>query len=106
MRNFLRKHGIASGVLFFILVILFYGAHIDGARAEQVCLPHKEMAKRLIVAWDEVPVAMGLATNGSVLEVFASPIGTWTIVATAPDGTACALNSGEAWTTFAVGEPI
>ena len=45
----------------------------------------------------ETPVAMGLASNGGVLEVFASVGGSWTILVTMPNGTSCVVAAGEAW---------
>ncbi len=45
----------------------------------------------------EAPVAMGWSSGG-VVEVLTSKDGaTWTIIVTAPDGTACLVAAGEAW---------
>ena len=40
---------------------------------------------------------MGLAANGSVLEVLASKDGTWTILITSPNGTSCVVAVGDSW---------
>ena len=40
---------------------------------------------------------MGLASNGSMIEIFASPNGSWTIVMTQPDGVTCLMAAGESW---------
>ncbi len=57
-----------------------------------------EIADYLGQAYDEAPVAGGIASNGSVLEVFSSPDGnSWTIVLTSPDGTSQVMAAGETW---------
>ena len=44
----------------------------------------------------EVPIAVGLQSDGSVMEIFASAkTGSWTIVVTRPNGTSCAVADGE-----------
>ncbi len=71
------------------------------ASAQTVCLPHIEVAKQLGSLHSEVPVALGLADNGNVLEVFSTGDGsTWTIVMTMPSGKACLVAAGEAWETL------
>ena len=57
------------------------------------------------IAWKrsnnyEEPVAVGLATNGGVIEVLASPDGkTWTAIIAMPDGTSCLIAAGQGWET-------
>ena len=40
---------------------------------------------------------MGLAADGSVVEVLAATSGSWTILVTKPTGVSCVVASGEAW---------
>lgn len=47
--------------------------------------------------YSEVPVSMGLAVNGSVIEVLASPSGSFTIIMTRPSGLSCIMAAGEKW---------
>jgi hypothetical protein len=57
-----------------------------------------EIVDYLGQTYDEAPVAGGIASNGSVLEVFTSPDGnSWTIVLTSPDGTSQVMAAGETW---------
>lgn len=67
------------------------------AMAQTVCSKRDTFLKHLGEGYAEAPVAMGLASNGSVLEVLASDKGTWTIILTMPDGRSCVVASGEAW---------
>ena len=45
----------------------------------------------------EKPESMGLAGNGTVVEVLSSEDGTWTIIMTAPNGVSCLLAAGDYW---------
>ena len=57
-----------------------------------------EVERQLGANYAEAPVAMGLASNGSVFEVFSKADGTsWTMVLTLPNGTSCLVAEGEAW---------
>ena len=71
------------------------------ARAQAVCGARAEIADRLAGAFAEVPVARGLSADGRMVEVFASPEGSWTLVVTRPDGRACLAAAGEAWEAVA-----
>lgn len=52
----------------------------------------------LSTKYAEKPVAMGIAANGSLIEVLSSKKGTtFTIIVTAPDGKSCMVAAGEGW---------
>ena len=62
------------------------------------CADYREVQRQLAAGYGEAPVAAGLRSNGELLQVFASPeSGTWTIVSTTPQGTACVLAAGRHW---------
>ena len=42
-------------------------------------------------------LSIGLASNGSVIEVLASPSGSFTIILTQPNGLSCVMAAGENW---------
>ncbi len=68
------------------------------ASAQAACTTHAEVTRQLDGRYAESPIAIGLASTGSVVEVFASGDGsTWTIVMTMPNGTSCVVVNGEAW---------
>jgi CubicO group peptidase (beta-lactamase class C family) len=70
------------------------------AQAERVCLPFADMARQLQANFAEAPVAIGLADNGGLIEVFANGDGsTWTMLYVAPNGVSCLVASGENWMT-------
>ena len=79
---------------------LFLGLAAE-APAQTVCLPHTEVAKQLGSLHSEAPVAIGLANDGNVVEVFSTGDGsTWTIVVTMPSGKTCLVAAGEGWETL------
>lgn len=67
------------------------------AQVPGVCAERGVVVERLGVRYSEQPVSIGLAADGSVIEVFASTSGTFTIVATQPSGVSCILVTGESW---------
>jgi hypothetical protein len=67
------------------------------ARAQLVCGDRGTVVSGLEKNFSEAPVSMGLSSNGSIIEIFASPDKTWTIVMTKPDGMSCVLMAGEDW---------
>lgn len=62
-----------------------------------VCGDHGAIKDALSKSYSEKPVAMGLASNGAVVEIFASQTGTFTIIMTEPTGRSCMLTAGESW---------
>ena len=62
-----------------------------------MCAPRDEVVKQLGAQFSEAPVSRGLTGDGMVLEVFASPHGTWTTVLSEPTGVYCLVSGGEGW---------
>lgn len=67
------------------------------AAQKMPCAARSDVVKMLREQFGETPVAHGLAHTGAVAEVFLGPKGTWTIVATSPQGLSCMVGSGENW---------
>ncbi|MCG8691015.1 MAG: hypothetical protein MI806_07375 [Minwuiales bacterium] len=62
------------------------------------CADRDAYAKHLYRSFREQPRARALSSNGTVIEVFATPDGSsWTILRVYPNGAACAIDGGEAW---------
>jgi hypothetical protein len=73
-------------------------AHTAWAGASAPCAPRERIVAQLEKKYGETRRGVGLQNKGSVTEIYASEkTGTWTIVVTKPDGTACAVAAGEAW---------
>jgi hypothetical protein len=61
------------------------------------CGPRAAILEQLARDFSEVPVARGLASNGTVLKLLVSPAGTWTMLISLPNGTSCFGAAGEMW---------
>ncbi len=67
------------------------------ASAQAVCGERAKIVELLQTRHAESRRAVGLASNGTLLEIFASAAGTWTVLMTFPDGRTCMMADGEAW---------
>lgn len=61
------------------------------------CAQRDAVLERLSATYHEEPVSLGVTATGSLLEVLASPEGSWTIIITVPGGPTCLVSSGEGW---------
>lgn len=66
------------------------------------CGPRDTVLERLANQYGEVRRGIGLARQGTVMELFASEAtGSWTITVTLPDGTMCLIASGQSYEALA-----
>lgn len=68
-----------------------------GAVAQTFCGPRAEILDRLEKQYSETPHALGLSTDGALVEVVVSPSGGWTILVTYPKKQSCVIATGEGW---------
>lgn len=62
------------------------------------CAPHQAVVERLAVQYGESRQSIGLGSDNSVVEVYASAeTGSWTIVVTRPGGPACLVAAGQSY---------
>ncbi len=89
--------------LFFVGFVSFmvglFGT-VSSAEAQLMCGKRGDVVKYLEKGYDEEPVSIGLAESGSVVEVFASEAGSFTIIVTRTDGVSCLLTAGNNWETM------
>ena len=67
------------------------------ASAQTICGERADFLAQLQKRHGETPSAIGLSSNGQVLEVLTSKGGSWTILITSPQGKTCLVAAGEAW---------
>jgi hypothetical protein len=73
-------------------------AAADPLTAQPACQSRDDINQLLTQRFDEVPTALGLQSNGHLIQVFVSKDGqTWTIVTTRPDGISCIVALGQHW---------
>lgn len=69
-----------------------------GGPVARACHDHTELAVMLEQKFAEQRAALGLQSDGRLVEVFVAEDGTsWTIVVTRPDGWSCIVAVGENW---------
>jgi len=66
-------------------------------RSGPICSDRGSLMTQLKGKYSEQPKSMGLAANGSVLEVLTAKTGTWTILLTNPQGITCMIAAGDNW---------
>lgn len=70
------------------------------------CAPRETVVARLASTYGETRQSIGLGSNNSVVEVFASvESGTWTITVTTAAGLTCLVASGQSFETLAEALP-
>ena len=81
-----------------ILIVAALGTPVAAAAAAETCGPRAEILQQLSKRYSEAPVAVGLANNGSLIEVLTNTSGsTWTIIVSQPNGASCLVAAGESW---------
>jgi hypothetical protein len=70
---------------------------LGDANAQQLCGNRSEIIQSLTEHFKEQRRATGRAEGNTILELFVSERGTWTILETSPDGRTCLVSSGEKW---------
>ncbi len=63
----------------------------------QQCIGTPDMYATLDGKYKEERKGLGFTDNGAVVEFWVSESGTWTVVATFPDGVSCGIASGDDW---------
>lgn len=86
----------------FFLMSFGIGAIMLAAQHAQAqgnnCAPHAAVVERLGERYGESRQSIGLASDNTVVEVFASlDTGTWTITMTRPGGPTCLVAAGQAY---------
>ena len=105
----MKQHILALGMMTGAVLLSTHHAHAQ----QQNCAPRLAVVDRLAETYGETRQSIGLATNNTVVEVFASAeSGTWTLVVTNPRGVSCLVAAGrsfeqvdEAQTPAMLGEP-
>ena len=63
------------------------------------CHDYARIVETLEKRYGEAPQALGLQSNGHLLQVFISAAGSWTILTVAPSGIGCIVAAGRSWQT-------
>lgn len=97
------RHSIAPAWTRSLAVALVFALgllslHRASEAAPPLCIPHDELLKALHQGYSEARKAIAIASNGALVELFASRDGSsWTIAVTHPGGPSCVIMAGEDW---------
>ncbi len=70
-------------------LLIGWSAFSPSAQAQALCGERRAVVANLEKTYSEAPVSIGLASNGAVIEVLASPSGSFTIILTQPNCLSC-----------------
>ncbi|GAB4231438.1 MAG: hypothetical protein Tsb0032_37640 [Kiloniellaceae bacterium] len=90
-----RRFAAPAAFLSLAATLVFFGQ--PAAAQPATCGARDALLERLSARFEEQPVSLGVTATGSLLEVLASPSGSWTIIVTIPNGPTCLVSSGEGW---------
>ncbi len=66
--------------------------------APAACGQRTDIVAFLASEFKEAPIAVGIDSNGNLVEVLSSRSGsTWSVIVTTPNGVSCLVGSGEDW---------
>jgi hypothetical protein len=66
----------------------------------QSCLPRDSADDKLRSEFGEKVLGRGVSSDGTLVEIFQSPSGTFTVIKTTPKGMSCVVDFGEGWQTL------
>ena len=91
------------------VLVLFITWPVRGAQANHgtSCQPAKVLTELLKQRYDEVEIGWGIGAYGTrLIQIYASPRGSWSVVETKAGKTSCIVAGGSSWESVAplVGE--
>jgi uncharacterized membrane protein len=92
--------GAIGGAMKKVLSLSILAAFALGsapAHAMTPCGKRADFLKTLKDKFQEESRALGMVGKSSVMEIFTSKTGTWTILVTAPEGRSCIIAAGNSW---------
>lgn len=84
-----------------LCLLILAGLFACEARSDPApCGPHEKIISILEKRYGETLHSMGVSADGRLVEVYASPSGSWSLLVTMPNGTACMMASGDSFQTI------
>src|SRR5262245_41388206 len=67
---------------------------------QRSCMPHDGAGDKLRLEYGEKVLGHGVSKDGTLVEIFLAPSGTFTVIKTTPSGLSCVVDFGEGWQTL------
>lgn len=93
----MRPIKILSTALFGVVLLTQTSAAQGPAPRGPPCAKHSDVIAHLRNVFGEHLIGSGLANGGLVFELHVGQTGSWTVIATTPQGMSCLVATGEAW---------
>jgi hypothetical protein len=102
MEPAMRTTGLRFGLSALICTLAAAAAYGDEtAIAEpRTCMPRDGAEDKLHAEYGEKIVGHGLSRDGTLLEIYLAPSGSFTVIKTTPAGLSCVVDFGEGWQTL------
>ncbi len=90
---------LAKRIMYSMMLFVVASFLVSSVAMSQVpCGQRDEIFEWLAVKYKEAPIASGVSSTGSLIEVLSTHDGeTWTLIVTSPDGNSCMIASGQGW---------
>ena len=95
-KSLLFAKSLSFAALGLIALSLSSAAQPQAPRAPP-CIERSRLIAQLHDVFGEQVIGRGLANGGFVFEILAGQSGSWTLIATTPQGMSCFVAAGEAW---------
>lgn len=80
-----------------LVIVVLLLALVVPAHAQQACGDRAEIIKMLAAKYKELPRAFGIIGDKTLVELFVSKSGSWTMMETMSQGVTCIVRSGQSW---------
>ena len=77
-----------------LLAIMITVGTFPSPAQSQICNTHEKITAGLKQNFGEDVQAIGITSVGALIEIYTSPLGTWTVVLTIPNGPSCIIADG------------
>ena len=105
MRDIATRYGraIAASALFCVLATASQAEAqrpSEGEAQSRSCMEHDGAGDKLRTQFGEKILGHGVSSDGTLVEIYLAPSGTFTVIKTTPSGLSCVVDFGEGWQTL------
>lgn len=83
-----------------LLAFAVLAVSVSDASAQMLCAPRADIIAGIDKKYQERPNAFGIAGEKTLVELFTSEAGSWTMIMTRPGGVSCIMAVGQSWEQF------
>jgi hypothetical protein len=85
---------------FRLLAFAFLALGATEANAQMLCGQRAQIIDSIDKKYQERPNAFGISGEKTLVELFTSETGSWTMIMTRPGGVSCIMAVGQSWEQF------